>query len=252
MIESDYSFFRKHGYLVRSDLLSADEVREFLDLYDGDREEFSYRWHPFGKYQHANYDALVTTLGFDRLVRHPVILERVVALMGGPVCFGEIGARHMGPYDGPAAQEWHRDRPHWRDHPLRMDYIQMMLYLTDVDDTTACFSISPESVDDPILEDREAQLKRGGRVDIHGPCGTVCLFNASVLHTATARPTAKERKSVQIYYGHRDRAFLANDSLIPPIFWNDQADPECRAFYGNVNDVTRVYGKAFGLECGVE
>ena len=33
--------------------------------------------------------------------------------MGGALCFGEIGLRFMGPYDGPLHRGWHRDRPHW-------------------------------------------------------------------------------------------------------------------------------------------
>ena len=94
----------------------------------------------------------------------PVIEE----LMGGPICFGEIGLRYMGPYDGPIHLRWHRDRPHWLQHPLRMDYLQLMVYLTDVDESTHCISFSPESVDGPILENEKAQLARGGVYDLHG------------------------------------------------------------------------------------
>lgn len=49
----------------------------------------------------------------------------------------------------------------------RMDYIQLMLYLTDVDETTHCFSLSPESIDQEIL-DREPQVERGGICELHG------------------------------------------------------------------------------------
>ena len=165
-------------------------------------EKVSYRWHKYGHHQVANYDALVTTLQFDRVIRHPQILDAIVELMGGAVCFGEIGARLMQSYEGEPHQRWHRDKPHDMDHPLRMQYIQLMIYLTDVDDATHCFSLSPESTEDPVLEDTEAQLQRGGCVDIHGLAGTVCLFNVAVLHTATTRATKAERKTLQIYYGH--------------------------------------------------
>ena len=83
-----------------------------------------------------------------------------------------------------------------------MDYIQLMVYLTDVDEGTHCFSISPESVDEPILEVAE-NVERNGTVDLHGPAGTVALFNIAVPHTATVRVTQRERKTVQAYYGHR-------------------------------------------------
>ena len=248
LTRSDYDHFRKYGYLIREDLLTQSESKDFLGLFDSDRKEHRYRWHPYGYRQHVSYDALVTTLDFDRVLRHPKILGAIEELMGGPTCFGELGARYMGPYDGETHQSWHRDRPHWPDHPYRMDYIQLMLYLTDVNKTTHCFSLSPESIDDPILNDKQAQLDRGGCTHIYGPAGTICLFNIAVLHTATTRPTKAERKTLQAYYGHRDRPFLANDSIIPPLFWKNHPDPEVRAFYGNLNTVTRTYAKSFGIE----
>lgn len=248
LTHSDLDFFRRHGYITFTDLLSPDETQHFIELFDRDRANYPYRWHRYGHHQAANYDALVTTPDFDQVVRHPKILAAIVELMGGPVCFGEIGARYMGPYEGEKHQGWHRDKSHWPEHPLRMDYIQLMLYLTDVDETTHCFSLSPESVDEDVLSDKTDQIDRGGCTDIHGPAGTVCLFNVAALHTATTRPTRAERKTLQIYYGHRDRAYLANDSIIPPLFWKDHPDPEVRAFYGNLNEVTRLYLHAFGMD----
>ena len=247
LTEFDLDFFRQYGYVVRTDLVTPDEVREFIELFDADRKKVPQRWARRGT-QDGNYDALVTTPEFDKVIRHSLILQAVEELMDGPVCFGEIGARYMGPYDEKPRQGWHRDRPHWLEHPLRMDYIQLMLYLTDVDETTHCFSLSPESADEPILEDRTKQLERDGSIDIHGPAGTVCLFNVAVLHSATTRLTQSERKTVQVYYGHRERTYLADDSLIPPMFWKDHPDPEVRAFYGNLNEITRIYLHAFGMD----
>ena len=249
---ANVAFFGNNGYVTLPDLLGEADRGSFLELFDGDRERCPYRWHRYGHSQVANYDALVTTPAFDRVVRQPQILDAIVELMGGPVCFGEIGARFMGPYAGAPHQGWHRDKPHKMDHPLRLDYIQLMIYLTDVDASTHCFSISPESIDGDILDDQAAQLERGGCVDIHGPAGTVCLFNVAVLHTATTRPTRAERKTLQIYYGHLDGAPLANDSVIPPVLWHDQPDPAVRAMYGNLNEMTRLYAHASGIDVGVE
>ena len=192
-------------------------------MFDGDMEKYPYFWHRYGHHQHANYEALITSPQFDELIRHPKIYPTIEELMGGPLCFGEIGLRMMRAYDGSLHQGWHRDRPHWDEHPFRMDYIQLMVYLSDVDEGTHCFSISPEAVSQPVLEDKEEQLKRGGEYNLHGPAGTCALFNVAVLHTATTRPTQAERRTVQIYYGHRNRAPLANDSSIPAAFWRDSA-----------------------------
>ena len=244
--QKHFEYFRTHGYVVLKDVLTSDEVAHFVRLYDNDREKFGPPncWHPFDGNQTRNCNALVTSPGFDRLLRHPKILPLITFLMGGPVCFSEICLRHMAPYNGEPHQDFHRDRPHWESHPLRMDYMQLMLYLTDVDESTHCFSISPESVNHPIL-DSEAQLEKDGCVDFHGHAGTVVLFNVSLLHTATVRTTQKERKTVQAYYGHRLRPFLSNCSVIPPRFWRYASDPEVRAFYGNLNDTSTVFQSAF-------
>jgi hypothetical protein len=121
-----------------------------------------------------------------------------------------------------------------------MDYIQLMVYLADVDETTHCFSISPESIDQDVL-DTEAQLEHGGIQDLYGESGTAILFNVSVLHTATARKTNQERKSVQVYYGHQHQPYLSEDSIIPTRLWKDHTDSDVRDFYSVFNRKTREY-----------
>ena len=241
-----FGYFRTHGYVVLAAALTSDELMNFVRLYDNDREKFGPPncWHPFDGNQTRNCNALVTSPGFDNLLRHPKILPVITFLMGGPVCFSEICLRHTAPYYVEPHQNFHRDRPHWENHPLRMDYMQLMLYFADVDESTHCFSISPESVNDPIL-DGEAPLERNGTIDFHGPAGTIVLFNIALLHTATVRRTQRERRTVQAYYGHRYRPFLSNCSVVPPRFWRNAADPEVRAFYGNLNDTSKVFQSAF-------
>ena len=193
MDQADRDFFAANGYLNLGQVLADDEVHYFRDQFDGDMEKYPYFWHRYGHHQHANYEALISSPQFDELIRHPKIYPTIEALMGGPLCFGEIGLRLMRAYDGPLHQGWHRDKQHWEEHPLRMDYIQLMVYLADVDEGTHCFSLSPESASQSVLEDKEAQLKRGGEYHLHGPAGTCALFNVAVLHTATTRPTQAER-----------------------------------------------------------
>jgi len=240
MQAEDYQFFQTHGYVSLGKIFTADEAKYFLDAFDQDRANYPSYWYKFGGHQTINCDSLASTPEFDQLIRHPEVMIPLQTLMGGLVCFSEICIRHMAPYDDQPNQGWHRDRPHWFDHPLRMDYIQLMVYLTDVDQTTHCFSISPEGIDQEVLGIEE-QLDRTNGLDLHGPAGTAILFNVSVLHTATTRITQRERKTVQIYYGHRDRPFLSNDSIMPPTLCLDHPDPEVRAFYGVLNGKTRTY-----------
>lgn len=245
MSSGDHDFFAEHGFLNLGPVLKRQDLERFQKMFDHDLTTKPYFWHKYGHWQHANYEALISSPEFDDLIRHPSIYPRIEALMGGPLCFGEIGLRLMKQYQGEVHQAWHRDRAHRPDHSLRLDYVQLMVYLTDVGEGDHCISLSPESVRAPVTESKEAQLAKGGQYHLHGPAGTCAVFNASLLHTATTRPTENERRTVQIYYGHRDRPPLANDSTIPPAFWRDSEDEETRGFYGVLNDRSRMYLKAF-------
>ena len=110
---------------------------------------------------------------FDSLIRHPKVMEPLNSLMKNDICFSEIGLQHMAAYIGdPKHWGWYRDGGHLIEHPLRMKNIQLIVYLSNVDETTHCFSVSPESVKQPILDDREAQLKQGGICNLYGDAGT--------------------------------------------------------------------------------
>ena len=107
-------------------------------------------------------------------------------------------------------QNWHRDYAHALDRPMRAGYLHMLLYLTDVDECSPCMSISPEPVAGPILP-LAAQLAQREYVDLLGCAGSAFLSNLSVTHrgsthakTAPGGRSTEERKSVQVYFGHRD------------------------------------------------
>ena len=259
MKQEDYDFFKENGYLSLGKILGDDEVTRFAGLFDRNRRDYSRFWRDNGIWQTQHCDSLLTAPEFDGLIRHPRAMEALGALMGGPVCFSEICLRHMGPYageplesmrtwDGQVGRRWHRDGGQdlmWPEHPLRLGYVQLMVYLADVDETTHSFAISPQAFDQEIL-DAEAQLERGGSRELHGRAGTAILFNVSRLHTVTVRPTRAQRKSVQVYYGHRDGPVLSQYTTIPTGLWRDHPDPDVRGFYSLLNTRSRKFAKAFG------
>ena len=234
MNKEDYEFFKENGYLVLGKILNAAELTRCLDLFDRNRCEEAHLWRYLGRdtHQTANTDCLQTWREVDEIVRHRKILPIVAELMGESLSLLEVSARHMDQHPDVVkiAQQWHRDVGHLEEHPLRLNYIQAMLYLTDVNEETHCFTISPEPADGPILE-RDEQLAKGGVEYLYGPAGTVILFNASTLHTATVRTTVCERKTVQTYYCHRDKTLGNLDMVIPAQLWRDHPDPAARAFY---------------------
>eukprot|EP01046_Picozoa_sp_COSAG06_P080374 COSAG06_NODE_27683_length_588_cov_1.151329_1_plen_195_part_11 len=166
------------------------------------------------------------------VVRHPTVMSAVRRLMGGDICFSELQLRQMDPFDGErdrdpdslagvtswepdgdgrqVGRRWHRDggtspKFLWDQHPLKMGFMQLVVYLEDVDESTHGFAISPQSVEQVLLPGYEEQLARNGAVELRGVAGTAALFNVSRLHTVCIRPTTATRKTFQVYYGHKHR-----------------------------------------------
>jgi Phytanoyl-CoA dioxygenase (PhyH) len=244
-LEAQVACFRANSYVVLPDLLSPDQVAGLNEAIDRDRQQNPFMW--FCETQRDyNCNLLLTEPIFEITIRQPVLLRLVERLMGGAFCFEELSVRHTGPSEEGRPTGWHRDRPHWPEHPLHLDYPQVIYYLTDVDETTHCFTISPEPADGEVLEPA-AQRQRGGTVYYHGRAGSAILFNAAALHGVTIRKTNRHRRIVQVYYGHPERPSLSQVTLMPPRLWRDHPEPEIRRFYGKLNRYTRVMLAAVGV-----
>ena len=148
---------------------------------------------------------------------------------------GEVGRSPTGRRAAPGVPG---HQPLAAEHPLHLDYLQIIYYLTDVEPGCHHFTISPEPADGDVL-DTDGQLARGGSVPFYGKAGTGIVFNAATLHGVTLAATARERRILQIYYGHAARPPLAEVTLMPPRLWRDHPDPEVRRFYGKLNRYTR-------------
>jgi ectoine hydroxylase-related dioxygenase (phytanoyl-CoA dioxygenase family) len=245
MTTETYEFFKENGYAVLGKVLSDDEVARHEEAFDRNRKECQHLWFYQGHdtHQTGNMDTITSWPEVDDIVRHPGILPVVQELMGGEMSILEVSARHMDVHPGTPKipQQWHRDTPHNTDHPLGVEYIQAMVYLTDVTEETHCFAISPQGLDDPVL-DTEEQLKKAGGKPLYGPAGTAILFNASTLHAGTIRSSAVERKTVQTYFCHREKTLGKLDMVIPASLWRDHADPGAAALYGAQMEAFRQPG----------
>ncbi len=256
MTPEDLEFFKVNGYLVLDQFLSDDETARFLDVFERQQRDYGRFWTNNGIWQTQYCQSLLTAPEFDDIIRHKNVMEPLQALMGGEVSFGQMCLNNMAPYkdepvagmrtwDGAVGRRWHRDggsqHPYmFREHPLRIGFMRLQLFLTDVDDTTHGFSISPQSIDQEIMS-IDDHLAANGFHDIHGRAGAAVLFNISSIHTVLVQPTQAERKTVGIYYGHRNRRYHSDASYFPPAFWRDHPDEETRGFYGVVNDMSRRF-----------
>ena len=243
--DGQIAHFNAHSYVVLPNVLTSDQVASLNAAIDRDRDTNSFLWWFKGAPNNAS-NLLLTEPVFDLAPRAPVVLDLLSALMGGAVCFEELSVQVTPPSDTAHPTAWHRDTGYWLEHPLHLDYTQMICYLTDVDETTHAFTISPESATGEILS-QDAHIERGGTTYFHGKAGTAILFNAATVHGATRRVTENTRRILQVYWGHEARPNLSDVSLIPPRLWRDDPDPEIRRFYGKHSRFSRVFHRGMGI-----
>ncbi len=213
MTDSQISFFEQNGDLIVSDVLSSDLVSLLNQVIDQDRT-VSKLWQSRGNSRHQNPNLLMTTDAFDQTITHPTVLTIMMALIGPNLCFEEFSLMVRAPLDqNPPNPGWHRDVAHLQDHPYAIRNLSLIYYLTDVDASTHCFIVVPEDV---VGKRKDPTDRDGiGAVDLHGSAGTAILFNAGSVHDARQRVTTRERRTIHIYYGHRDQPALSNHTLFP-------------------------------------
>jgi hypothetical protein len=245
-LEAQVQCFMEHGYVIFPNLLSPGEVKMLNDAIDRDRKNHPFMWYTTTS-RNYNCNLLLTEPCFEMTIRHPKLLPVIERLMGGPICFEELAVRHRDGEKEARDTDWHRDRGYWREHPLHLDYPQVIYYLNDVNETTHCFTLSPEPAGDEILEDKQAHLERGGVLYFYGEAGSAILFNCATLHGVTLRKTDKVRRTIQVYYGHPNRPSLSEVTLTPPYLWRDHPDSEVRRFYSKFNRYTKVMMEGLGL-----
>lgn len=243
-IEAQAAFFKANSYVVLPDLLPTDLIATLNDTIDRDRRDNPFLWWFQGSPNNAS-NMLLTQPVFDQVARLPIVLNLLDRLMGGPVCFEELSVQVSEPgAGGPTA--WHRDTHYGKEHPLHLEYPQLIAYLTDVDETTHCFTVSPEPAEGPILM-QDAHIARGGTVYLHGKAGTAILFNSATVHGLTRRDTESQRRILQIYYGHQGHPELSQVTIVPPRLWRDHPDPETRRFFSKHSRYSRLMHEGLGI-----
>lgn len=245
-LDAQVAFYRANSYVVLPDLLSPEEVAAINWAIDGSREQTPTMWYWRGS-PNINCNLLLSEPTHDRVIRHPAVLAVLDRIMGESYCFEESAIQITEPSDEVHPTGWHRDVGHWREHPLFLDYAQLIIYLTDVDETTHCFTISPEPAGGEILP-KEAQLEQRGVFYFHSPAGAGILFNAAALHGLTRRKTPKQRRILQVYYSHPHRPAIGDNTIVPPRLWRDHPDPEVRRFYSKHNAFSRLVHHGMGIE----
>ena len=241
--------FKENGYVVVRGALSPEEVARVNDGIDANRAAHPEEWVLNSRRGHdaVGRDApgvMERTDALDGVVHHPSVIPIVKATLGdGCLCSGLSYLRREPCLADPPedidggdplalSRVWHREDSgnvegaDWNDYFAPA--IQAIYYLDDVDETTHCTSVIPESaatkrslpktteghlrIDDhetsyvdpakPRWMDSFGQEnpRRIGRVDVHAGPGSAVVFNNASFHCGTIRKTDRIRRTVHVRY----------------------------------------------------
>jgi hypothetical protein len=124
---------------------------------------------------------------------------------------------------------------------LKIQSLSAIFYLTDVDETTARYSLVPASneMEEAPKKVQEESEQRVGELEMLGPAGTVILVNAGIWHCGKWGHGPRERRTIHTYYQQSLTEAVSNHSIFPRRLW-DVPDPEQRRFYSHFNAMTRA------------
>jgi ectoine hydroxylase-related dioxygenase (phytanoyl-CoA dioxygenase family) len=225
-------------------VLSAEELQALNQAVDADRQRYPGLWMSRGEGgRFQSVSLLLTQPVFDRTIFHPGVLPLVRELMGEDLCFEEHSVMVREALEGEAPPAtWHRDTAHLPGHSLALRNISAVFYLTDVDESTHCFAVVPEEAEAKRKLPTDKDGARGK--EMYGKAGTVILFNAGSCHAGVVKTSARDRRTVHVYYGHRSQPFLSNFNIVPRRLSN-HADPQLRSLFSRPNLNTALVQENF-------
>ena len=231
--------FQENGYILVPDVLSEREVIGINEVIDRELAENPSLWRgdPKGRYQ--NVHMLLANPELDGTMRPSVLLPLMEAIMGSDICAEEhsVMIRAANP-DGDTECHWHRDAGGGAEPPYYTQYLSVVYYLTDVDETTHTFSILPGSAQSRECPPLDA-YDLSNAEHIVGAAGTAIVFNAYTFHAGNVRRTTCERRTIHIYCGRRTDRYLSNHTVFPRRLWEGK-DGATRRYYSRLNPITQL------------
>lgn len=223
--EQDVAFYEENGYLVVSNVLSADEVAELRwvteefveaarhvpehnDIYDLEDSHSSAEPRVRRiKTPHAHHVA------YARMVDHPNILAILQKLWGPSIRFdvSKLNLKAAG-YGAPV--EWHQD---WAFYPHTNDDLAAVgIMIDDVDETNGPLMVIPGSHKGPILDHHadgyfcgaidpgRGEANFGEAVTLTGAAGSVTVHHARTIHGSASNTSGKPRRLLLHQYRAAD------------------------------------------------
>ncbi len=239
-LREQINFFEKHHYLGIPDALTKDEVGRVNAAIDRNRQQHPALWSKGNRMQSVQCFLLMPEVDF--LIRHPSFFPLAEQVLDGDIVFSEFSAmiRAGGQPQG-TIEGWHRDFQPEPKHRLKIRSLSAIFYLTDVDGTTARYSLVPASheMSEAPKKIRENSEDRVGEVEMLGTAGTVILVNSGIWHCGKWGHGPRERRTIHTYYQQSVTEPGSNHSIFPRRLW-DVADPAQKKFYSHFNGMTHA------------
>ena len=233
--EQDVTLYKKNGYLVVPNVLSADDVAKLQRVTDEfvenarhvtehdevyDLEDSHSPAEPRVrriKTPHAHHEA------YARMVAHPNILAVLKKLWGPSVRFdvSKLNLKAAG-YGAPV--EWHQD---WAFYPHTNDDLAAVgIMIDDVDETNGPLMVIPGSHKGPILDHHadgyfcgaidpgRGEVDFGEAVKLTGAAGSITIHHARAIHGSATNTSGKPRRLLLHQYRAADAWPLMADDQI--------------------------------------
>lgn len=245
-LQEQYEFFLKNHYCVFPSALTPAELASVNAAVDASLAEDPDLWGKGARSQSVH--CLLGRPQFDILLRHPSFSPLAAKIFDNDIALIEFSVMiRSGGQTAPTKPEgWHRDFGVTDKDPNGITALSAIWYLTDVDTTTARYSLVPFS---HKFKEAPKQVCEGsqdveGEVEMLGPAGTVILVNAGIYHTGKLGTGPRERRTVHTYMQRTTFPNVSSHSIIPRRLW-DVPDPEQRRYYSHFNAITRAVARDY-------
>ena len=214
--------YRRDGFTVHEDLLSAEEVADLLGHvasicagnslanHDADRLEMEPDQPPDGTRVRRLYEPCTYHPRFTELSISRALLDCVEQLLGPNILF-HYSKLNMKPAEIGSVVEWHQDLAYY---PLtNRDSLAVLFYLDDTDSDNGCLRVIPGRQNaevlthaaDPFFQGRITEpLDDSAALDVSGRAGSAIFMHCMTPHASAVNRSQRPRRTLILSYRAAD------------------------------------------------
>jgi len=242
-LQEQIAFFAKNDYCFFPNVLSREECDTINAAVDRNRRDCPGLWGSGARAQSSH--CILGMPECDYLIRHPAFFPLARAIVSD-VVFSEFGFMFREGGQQPELPSWHQDCGINEKNPYDVTALSAIFYLTDVDQTSARYTLIPGSHKvaerpNPVTPD---SVDVEGEVEMIGEAGSCIFVNAGIWHAGKVGTGPRERRTAHIYLQPESIPQFSPHNVYPRRLW-DVPDPEQRRFFSHFNALTRAVASEY-------